>query len=138
MENKDIFSYAMNGISNPDKKEQPLPKVQDTVKPIDKHAEIIPVEQEAIAVDKSQQVDADMLREFIEWKKKMDTTKPFYESKITMSGYGLVVTVIVALFARYQIDVSPDDVMNVILGISSIVGMALPYWRKHSISKGIR
>lgn len=132
MENKDIFSYAMNVASKPE------PKVQDVLKQIESLVEVVPVQQEAIAVDNSRQVNADMLREFIEWKNKMDTTKPFYKSKITMSGYGLVATVIVALFARYQIDVSPDDVMNVILGVSSIIGMALPYWRKHSVSKDIR
>jgi hypothetical protein len=76
--------------------------------------------------------------EYLKWVDQQENTKPFYTSKIFMSGIGLVATSASTALARYGFDVPAEVVLEILLSTATVIGLIIPYFRKYSISKTIR
>jgi hypothetical protein len=76
--------------------------------------------------------------EYLKWVDQQVNTKPFYTSKIFMSGIGLVATSASTAMAHYGFDVPAEIVLKILLSTATVIGLLIPYFRKYSISKTIR
>lgn len=125
----DLFAISLD-IANKSKTKIEPTLVESTVsQPIVANVEMPVATVQPVPLD---------MQEYLHWKERQETTKPAYQSKISMSGYGLLATGASLILAKIGFDVPADTLLTIATTVMAFTGAALPYWRKYKTSKAIR
>ena len=128
----DLFAISLDMVNNT------KTKIEPTLTDLPVNQSIVAtVEMPVATIQAVQPVTPDM-QEYLNWKVKQENTKPAYQSKISMSGYGLLATGASLLLAKIGFDVPADTLLTIATTVMAFTGAALPYWRKYKTSKAIQ